>query len=400
MEENNEIQQWFCIGCTSPQRELKVRDDVRRYGLEAFVPLQYEVKRQRRQEQRALVPAISGLMFAKGTLDEIKEYISHSHFTVYIKKSTFSNKEDYLTVPTKAMDNFIAVTVNHEANISYFKPEEIKLQAGDKIRVKGGIYDGKEGVIMRIKGKRNKHLVVQIPGLLVAAVEMTPDLIELTSAGSAMGQVPGSSSAVKSAKGQVPGSQRSLHSGRDDKSARGQVPGRFERPSKNVDLDKKYLYDTAHRLLFEITNKYKEDQEYYLLMSELKRCRARLVTFKGFTPATEAELALPMYMAAVLLDEDIEPSRERLEKAIARLKDTSKLKAKCQEMMSALAAARGQVPGSESDARYLSPGSSDVISTPSVMSSVVERSALPLGSAKTSHEISPCASLSRDDNEG
>jgi len=342
MEENNEIQQWFCIGCTSPQRELKVRDDVRRYGLEAFVPLKYEVKRQRRQEQRALVPAISGLMFAKGTLDEIKEYISHSHFTVYIKKSTFSNKEDYLTVPTKAMDNFIAVTVNHEANISYFKPEEIKLQAGDKIRVKGGIYDGKEGVIMRIKGKRNKHLVVQIPGLLVAAVEMTPDLIELTSAGSA--------------RGQVPGSQRSLHSGRDDKSARGQVPGRFERPSKNVDLDKKYLYDTAHRLLFEITNKYKEDQEYYLLMSELKRCRARLVTFKGFTPATEAELALPMYMAAVLLNEDIEPSRERLEKAIARLKDTSKLKAKCQEMMSALAPARGQVPGSESDARYLSPG--------------------------------------------
>jgi len=375
MEENNDIQQWFCLGCTSPQRELKVRDDVRRYGLEAFVPLQYEVKRQRRQEQRALVPAISGLMFAKGTLDEIKEYISHSHFTVYIKKSTFSNKEEYLTVPTKAMDNFIAVTVNHEANISYFKPEEIKLQAGDKIRVKSGIYDGKEGVIMRIKGKRNKHLVVQIPGLLVAAVEMTPELIELTSAPSARGQVPGSpNNPASSARYLSPG-----RTGRTD-----------ERPSKNVDLDKKYLYDTAHRLLFEITNKYKEDQEYYLLMSELKRCRARLVTFKGFTPATEAELALPMYMAAVLLDEDIEPSRERLEKAIARLKDTSKLKAKCVEMMSALAPGRGQVPGSESDA----------ISTPSVMSSVVERSALPLGLSKTSHEISPCASLSRDDNEG
>ena len=355
MEENNDIQQWFCLGCTSPQRELKVRDDVRRYGLEAFVPLQYEVKRQRRQEQRALVPAISGLMFAKGTLDEIKEYISHSHFTVYIKKSTFSNKEDYLTVPTKAMENFIAVTVNHEANISYFKPEEIKLQAGDKIRVKGGIYDGKEGVIMRIKGKRNKHLVVQIPGLLVAAVEMTPELIELTSA---------------SARGQVPGS------GVD---ARYLSPGRGERPSKNVDLDKKYLYDTAHRLLFEITNTYKEDQEYYLLMNELKRCRARLVTFKGFTPATEAELALPMYMAAVLLDEGIPEAKERLEKAIARLKDTSKLKAKCQEILEVLSGDR-YLAAAESPARYLSPDRSDVISTPSV-------------------KISPCAALSRDDKE-
>ena len=34
------------------------------------------------------------------------------------------------------------------------------------------------------------------------------------------------------------------------------------------------------------------------------------------------------------------------------------------------------------------------------MSSVVERSAPPLGLSKTSHEISPCASLSRDDKEG
>ena len=260
------------------------------------MPLKYDIKKVRQQEQRKLVPAISGLMFAKGTVDEVKDYVSNSHFSVYIRKSTFSNKEDYLTVPTKAMDDFIAVTVEHETHITYFKPEEIKLQAGDQIRVKGGIYDGKEGIIMRIKGKRNKHLVVQIPGLLVAAVEMTPDLIEL-------------------------------------KSNKEKEEIINEKPSKNIDVDKKYLYDTAHRLLFEITNKYKEDTEYYLLMRELKRCKARLATFKGFTPATEAELALPMYMAAVLLDEDIEPSKERLTKAIARLKDSSKLKAKCVEMM-------------------------------------------------------------------
>ena len=296
MEENSDIQQWFCIGCTSPQKELKVRDDVRRYGLEAFVPLKYDIKKVRQQEQRKLVPAISGLMFAKGTVDEVKDYVSNSHFSVYIRKSTFSNKEDYLTVPTKAMDDFIAVTVEHETHITYFKPEEIKLQAGDQIRVKGGIYDGKEGIIMRIKGKRNKHLVVQIPGLLVAAVEMTPDLIEL-------------------------------------KSNKEEEEITNEKPSKNIDVDKKYLYDTAHRLLFEITNKYKEDTEYYLLMRELKRCKARLATFKGFTPATEAELALPMYMAAVLLDENIAEAEERLRKVTDKLKDSSKLKAKCVDMM-------------------------------------------------------------------
>ena len=271
------------------------------------MPLKYEVKKRCHQEQRTLVPAIAGLMFAKGTLEELKEYVSRSQFTVYLRKSTFSNKEDYLTVPTKAMDDFIAVTVNHEAHISYFRPEEIKLQAGDKIRVKGGIYDGKEGIIMRIKGKRNKHLVVQIPGMLVAAIELQPELVELKS--------------------------EKVREGEKVRKGEGEIA---EKPSKNVDADKKLLFEYAHRVLFEITGRYKEDQEYYLLLSEIKRAKARLATFKGFTPATEAELALPMFTAAVVLDDGIAEAEERLKKAIGRLKDSSKLKLRCQEMLEKL----------------------------------------------------------------
>ncbi len=287
MVEDNEIR-WYAVGCTSSMKELKVRDDIRNYGLEAFVPLKYEIKTIKHQKHRALVPAIPGLMFAKGTLDELKEYIQdHSHYPVYLRKSTFSNKEDYLTVRTKEMEEFIAVTEDNEAHITYFRPEEINLQAGDRIRVKGGLYDGKEGIVMRIKGKRNKHLVVQIPGMLVAAIEMAPELVEP------------------------------------------QQDAVTEKPSRDVEGDKKLLFDYAHRVLFEINGRYKEDAEYYLLMSEIKRAKARLANFKGFTPATEAELALPMFMAAAILGEDVEPSKARLNKAITRLKDSSKLKEKC-----------------------------------------------------------------------
>ena len=301
MVEDNEIR-WYAVGCTSSMKELKVRDDIRNYGLEAFVPLKYEIKTIKHQKHRALVPAIPGLMFAKGTLEELKEYIQdHSHYPVYLRKSTFSNKEDYLTVRTKEMEEFIAVTEDNEAHITYFRPEEINLQAGDRIRVKGGLYDGKEGIVMRIKGKRNKHLVVQIPGMLVAAIEMAPELVEM---------------APKKEDGRCK---------MDDVIS--------EKPSKDVEGDKKLLFDYAHRVLFEINGRYKEDAEYFLLLSEVKRAKARLATFKGFTPATEAELALPMFMAAAILGEDVEKSRERLEKAIAKLKDSSKLKAKAMEIL-------------------------------------------------------------------
>lgn len=282
-------QRWYAIGCTSPRYELKVRDDARKYGLESFVPLKYEVKKRQGHDQRLLVPALSRLLFIKGTLDEVKDYIANAHYVVFIQRSTFSDKKDYLTVPTKAMEDFIAVTEHHEERITYFSPQEIRLDIGDQIRVKGGLYDGREGVIMRIKGKRNRHLVVQIPGILIAAIEMSPEMIELR------------------AETSDPVSK-----------------------SKNVDKDKRLLFDIAHRLLFEFTDKYQNENEYYLLLSELRRASARLASFKGYTPATEAELALPLYMAACLIQEpDAEAAESRLRSAIAALKPSSLLRAKC-----------------------------------------------------------------------
>lgn len=313
MVEDNEIR-WYAVGCTSSMKELKVRDDIRNYGLEAFVPLKYEIKTIKHQKHRALVPAIPGLMFAKGTLEELKEYIQdHSHYPVYLRKSTFSNKEDYLTVRTKEMEEFIAVTEDNEAHITYFRPEEINLQAGDRIRVKGGIYDGKEGIVMRIKGKRNKHLVVQIPGMLVAAIEMAPELVEM---------------APKKEDGRC-----KKHLGQAKRQSRADVRDITEKPSKDVEGDKKLLYEYSYRLLFEINGRYKEDAEYFLLLSEVKRAKARLEKFKGFTATTEAELALPMFMADKVLGISAEDSEARLRKAIAKLKDTSKLKAKAMEIL-------------------------------------------------------------------
>ena len=319
MNENREDKIWYSLGCTSPQRELRVRDDVRKYGLEAFVPLRYTVKTVRGQKRRALVPALSGLIFAKGTLEEVKDYLKEAHYPVYIKRSTFSNKEDYLTVPTKAMEDFIAVTESHEEHVTYFRPEEISLQAGDRIRIKGGLYDGREGVIMRIKGKRNRQLVVQIPGFIAAAVEISPEMLEFT-------------------RKEEGGRRMDLETRKEEGGRRKEDTFLREKPSKDVEKDKRLLMETAERLLFEIPDKYQQENEYYLLLSELRRARERLKTFKGFTPASEAELALPMYLAAVKLEDGVSEAEERLQKAVEKLKDSSKLKAKCKEYLERLAA--------------------------------------------------------------
>jgi hypothetical protein len=199
------------------------------------------------------------------------------------------------------MQNFIAVIEKAGEHITFFKPDEIALNPGDRIRVQGGLYDGREGVIMRIKGKRNKHLVVQIPGILIAAVELAPEMVELLN----------EKQKVKSEKLR-------------------------EQPSKDLDKDKKLVMETAKRMLFEFPDQYKDGEEYYLLLNELKRGVARIRSFKGYTAATEAELALALFLAAKVLEEGVLEAQERLEKAVPKLKDSSKLKGVCKEMLEKL----------------------------------------------------------------
>ena len=290
---------WYVIGYVTRGRELKIRDELRRDEHECFVPLRYDVRKLGGQRRRIMVPAVTGLIFLRGSLEEVREAIRFRSDGLFIRKSTFSNKEDYLSVSEHEMRNFIALSEQAGENITYYNPDEIHLQVGDKIRVKGGMFDGREGVIMRIKGKRRRQLVVSIPGIVYAAVELEPELLEFISPEQ---QVDSKEKAPQESAGTAP---------------------REKRRSKNIDEDKKLLADLAYRLLFEVPSSYQHEKEYYLLISELRRVRERLLPFKGYIAAQEAELALPLYMAAVKLGEDVEAAEQRVRKVMDRLNDTS-----------------------------------------------------------------------------
>ena len=292
--DENEIK-WYVIGSVTRGRELRIRDELRRDAHECFVPLRYEVKELKGKRQRILVPAIKGYIFVRGTLDEVRDAIKFRRDGLFIRKSTFSNREDYLSVSEHDMCNFIAVSEQAGENITYYKPDEIQLQVGDKIRVNGGLYDGREGVILRIKGKRRRQLVVSIPGVIYAAVELEPDLIELAT------------------------------SEEQQKSSPEKAPKEKFR-SRNIEEDKKLLYELARRLLFEVPTSYQHEKEYYLLISELRRVRGRVMPYKGYVAAQEAEFALPLYLTAVKLEDDVEAAEQRLRQEMDRLQDKSFLK--------------------------------------------------------------------------
>ena len=97
--------------------------------------------------------------------------------------------------------------------------------------------------------------------------------------------------------------------------------------SKDVEADKRLLFEKAFRLLFVLSDQQIGMlREYQVTQKEMERAMKRLARYKGFTAATEGELALPLFMGAMVTGENTEAATERLIKAMERLKDSSMLK--------------------------------------------------------------------------
>lgn len=88
---------------------------------------------------------------------------------------------EYLIVPDEQMENFIKITSLREETTVYHKPEDIDIQKGMRVCIHGGKFDGVKGVFMRVKGKRDRRVVVMLEGVMAVSAEVHPDLVEIIS---------------------------------------------------------------------------------------------------------------------------------------------------------------------------------------------------------------------------
>lgn len=123
------------------------------------------------------VPFMQDLLFvydSRRVLDPIVERIATLQYR-FVK----GGKRMPMTVRTEDMDRFIkAVSTMERPN--FYTPEEIEpSMIGKKVRIVGGPLDGYEGYLQKIQGSKVKHLFVELPNLLTAAVEVNPEYIQV-----------------------------------------------------------------------------------------------------------------------------------------------------------------------------------------------------------------------------
>lgn len=307
-EQEKDIVKWYVVGISSVHQELRVRNDLRQAGMESYVPLSYEMKMINGRCERKLVPTITGLVFVRTSFNLFKDYAMGTSSRIYLRKSSFSNKEDYLTVSDQDMQRFIDVTTAYLENISYFKPNEVTLHAGELVEIQIGSKTY-QAEIKRIKGKRGKRLVVEIPEVAMAAITITPELMKTIT------RLSDDKEEKKRQQRENARCKNLVKAGRVDM-----------RKTTNLELDKKEMTRIALRLLFDVTADHLEDPENRIAKIELRRLYERLKGVKGVISSQEGELALAMYLSSIVLDIDIPQAEARMRNAISQLKDASILK--------------------------------------------------------------------------
>ena len=176
METDKETEIWYAMRATY-RREPDAMRLLEKENLGCFVPMQYKVNIKNGKKVRALVPVIHNLIFVHACPSEIKRVKSQVSYLQYITDTRSGQK---IIIPDHDMQRFIAVAGTYNDHLMYFHPDELNLSKGTKVRVTGGDFEGQEGVFLKVKGARDRRVVVEIRGVIaVAMATIHPDLIEV-----------------------------------------------------------------------------------------------------------------------------------------------------------------------------------------------------------------------------
>lgn len=145
-------------------------------NVEYFTPMKSKLVVVKGKQVRKEVPCIPDLLFVHDSREVLDPIIDEVPTVQY--RWVRNKYREPMVVSDAEMERFI-----HAVSVSgipkYYLPEEITpAMLNRKIRILGGPLDGYEGTLLTLRGSKVKRLLVEIPGLLLAGVEVNPDYIQ------------------------------------------------------------------------------------------------------------------------------------------------------------------------------------------------------------------------------
>ncbi len=147
-------------------------------GVECFTPMRWIVTGRYGKKKREYVPVIQNLLFAHESRDKLDPIISQTDRLQY-QFARGGGQGTPMIVPDKDMERFINA-VNNDDSPVYYTPEELTADMiGKEVVINGEPLNGYRGKLLKMQGSKKRRLIVEVKGLLVAAIEVNPDYVQI-----------------------------------------------------------------------------------------------------------------------------------------------------------------------------------------------------------------------------
>lgn len=145
--------------------------------LDYYLPKHFVLRRYASGMRRVLVPLLPSMVFVRGRFSEVHRFQSIYSFIGFATLPKDGHRTP-IVVPDPDMENFRIVADKCRDDLTYYSPREMKMHKGEYIRIIGGLFDGAVAKLVKVPGKRNRKLVVELPGIAeIATTSIEPQFV-------------------------------------------------------------------------------------------------------------------------------------------------------------------------------------------------------------------------------
>ena len=170
--------QWFVMrDLTRPNAKLPAYKLLDGLNIRTFTPMVWKLMLNHGKRERRQLPFIHDLLFVYASRAELDSVVETTPMLQY--RYLRGGYKMPMTVRAADMQRFMHA-VRFSSSPQYYRPDEVTPSMRNRrIRIIGGNLDGYEGSLITTRGSKVKRLLVEIPMLLAATVEVETEFIQL-----------------------------------------------------------------------------------------------------------------------------------------------------------------------------------------------------------------------------
>lgn len=174
----NDACQWFVMrDLTRPNAKLPAYKLLDGLNIRTFTPMVWKLMLNHGKRERRQLPFIHDLLFVYASRAELDSVVETTPMLQY--RYLRGGYKVPMTVRAADMQRFMHA-VRFSSSPQYYRPDEVTpAMRNRRIRIIGGNLDGYEGSLITTRGSKVKRLLVEIPMLLAATVEVETEFIQL-----------------------------------------------------------------------------------------------------------------------------------------------------------------------------------------------------------------------------